>query len=213
MVDELDDLEGAFVSISDEEYTELQAKVRQGNSLDFHGRYAQACNWQLKRLVLQAAYRHYLPSILETAKSGHLLDPNIITWEFSPIEDATWHQIKTLGLPFYPQFPILEYFADFADPFRKIAIEVNRRELHSTRSHNIRKKLMRQAGWEVYRIPTCAAMRYLEDIFSADMASEIEEAINSEQPFSESNKPYLKMAESTLDGYLLVLRRRCYTKN
>jgi very-short-patch-repair endonuclease len=209
---DLDDFEESFTSISDEEYAELQAKARKGNSLDFHSRYAKATDWQSKQLVIRAAYQYYLPSILEAARTGHSLDPNIVTWDFSQVEDDTWHQIRALGLPFYPKFPVLDYFADFADPFRKISIEVSKRELHSTKSHNLREKLMQQAGWKVYRVPSRTTLRYLDGAFTADIARAIEEAINNEHPFSEENRSYLEMAESTLDGYLLALRRRHYTK-
>lgn len=212
MLDEIDDEDSPFISVSDEEYAEMQAKVQQGNSLDFHTRYANARDEQAKHLVIKAAYKHYLPSIMEAARTGHHMDPNIVTWKFLSVEDDVWYQIRALGLPFYPQFPILDYYASFADPFRKIAIELNRKKLHNKRQDNFREQQMRKAGWEVYRLSGRTATRYLEGAFSADVAREIEEAINSEHPFSEENKSYLEMAESTLDGYLLVLRRRYYSK-
>jgi very-short-patch-repair endonuclease len=209
----IDDEESPFISISDEEYAEMQAKVREGNSLDFHGRYAKASDWRLKQLVVQDAYKHFLPSIIEAAKTGHSIDPNIVTWKFSLVEDAAWYQIRALGLPLYPQFPILDYFADFADPFRKIVVEVNRSKPQNKKSDNLREKLMREAGWKVHRINGRTLMRYLQPSFSADIAREIEENINSDHLFLEENKFYLEMAESTLDGYFLILRRIYYTKN
>jgi len=38
----------------------------------------------------------------------------------SPIEFNVWSDIRSNGLMFYPQFPVLNYFIDFADPIRKI---------------------------------------------------------------------------------------------
>ena len=72
---------------------------------------------------------------------------------------------------------------------------------------------MRKEGWEIHRITGRIASRYLEDVFVEDTVYEIKEAVGSEYPFSIDNRSYLEMAEETLDGYLLVLRRRHYTRN
>lgn len=210
---DLDDFEDSHTEISEEDYAALQARTQQARSSGFHDRYAKARTWQLKCLVLQAAYKHYLPLILEAAKAGRSIDPNIVAWEFSTTERDTWGEIRALGLPFYPRFPVLDYFADFADPFRKIVIEVNRSKPQNKTRDNLCEKLMREAGWEVYRLTGRTTMRLLGDAFTADEAVEIEEAINSKYPFSEANQSYLEMAESTLDGFLLVLRRRHYSKD
>ncbi|GAB3637282.1 hypothetical protein GCM10027422_28720 [Hymenobacter arcticus] len=203
----------SFISISDEEYAAMLAKTRQGNSLDFHGRYAKAHDWQSKHLVIRAAYEHYLPSIKEAAKTGHSVDPNIVTWDFLPIEDDTWLQIRALGLPLFPKFPVFDYFTDFADPLRKIIIELGGKKSLIKKKEDLRDKRVKAAGWKIYRLSGRAAMRYLESAFSVEIAREIEGVINGDDPFSEENKDYIKMAESTLDGYLLVLRRRYYTKD
>lgn len=191
----------------------VQGKELEANELDFHGLYAEARDWKAKLSVLVLAYKYHLPNILAAARRGYSTDPNIVTWEFSPIKDAAWCQIRVLGLPFYPQFPILGYFADFADPFRKIAIELDGKKFPTGKKDDARDKRMRQEGWEIHRITGRTATRYLEDIFPADIAHEIKEAIGSEHPFSISNRSYLEMAESTIDGYLLVLRRRHYVKD
>lgn len=233
MIDEIDDEDSPFISVSDKEYAEMQAKlqeskarkikikkniliqdkIRKTDELDFHGLYAEARDWKAKLSVIVLAYNYYLPNILAAARRGHSIDPNIVTWEFSPIKDAAWCQIRVLGLPFYPLFPILGYFADFADPFRKIVIELDGKKFPTGKKDDIRDKRMRQEGWEVHRITGRTATRYLEDVFSADIAHEIKEAIGSEHPFFIGNRSYLEMAESTIDGYLLVLRRRHYVKD
>jgi very-short-patch-repair endonuclease len=231
MIDEIDDEDSPFVSISDEEYAEMQTKVQQAkalqseiqqvsiqqaklvdsNELDFHRLYTKARGWQSKFSVIRAAYNYYLPSILAAARTGHSINPNIVTWEFSPIEDNAWGQIRALGLPFYPQFPILDYFADFADPLRKIAIELDGKKFHDKKRDDIRDSRLHKEGWKIYRITGRIASRYLEDVFSEDIVYEIKEAVGSEYPFSIDNRSYLEMAEDTLDGYFLVLRRRHYT--
>jgi hypothetical protein len=39
---------------------------------------------------------------------------------FTPIEQNIWNELRANGLPFYFQYPVLNYFLDFADPIRKI---------------------------------------------------------------------------------------------
>jgi very-short-patch-repair endonuclease len=229
---DLDDEESPFISISDEEYAEMQAKVQQAKAQrdkiqspevqkfrkreaskpDFYSLYKEARTWQSRLSVIQVAYEYYLPSILAAATTGRSIDPNIVEWEFTLIEDIAWCEIRALGLPFYPQFPILNYFADFADPLRKIVIELDGKRFHNKKKDDARDKRMRDEGWEIHRITSSTAKRYLDNVFSVDEAYEIRDVIGGEQPFSIANRPYLEMAESTIDGYLLALRRRHYVK-
>jgi very-short-patch-repair endonuclease len=239
----IDDEDSPFISISEEEYAAMQAEVQQAKSQqaksqqaksqqaklrtlviqqpslqeaiepDFHRLYKEARTWQSKLSVIQAAYKSYLPSILSAARTGRSIDPNIVEWEFTRIEDFAWCEIRALGLPFYPQFPVLNYFADFADPLRKIVIELDGKKFHNKQKDDARDKRMRDDGWEIHRITSKTAERYLDDVFSVDEAYEIKEAIGGEHPFSIANRAYLEMAKSTIDGYLLVLRRRHYVKD
>lgn len=231
MIDEIDEEDSPFVSISDEEYAQLQARVRQAKArqaeiqqvrsqhaslldsiaLDFHGRYTEARDWQSKLSVIQAAYNYYLPSILAAARRGCFINPNIVPWKFSRVADNVWCQIRALGLPFYPKFPILNYFVDFADPIHRIVIELEGKKVHDKQKAAIRENRLRNEGWKIYKITEHTASRYLGDVFSEDAVYEIKEAVGGEYPFSIENRAYVEMAEDTLDGYFLVLRRRYYT--
>lgn len=233
MLYDIDDEDSPFISISDEEYAEMQAQVQRAKAQqaklqslvnqypglqestkpDFHRLYKEARTWKSKLSVIQAAYKSYLPSILSAAKIGRSLDPNIVEWEFTHIEYSAWCEIRALGLPFYPQFPVLNYFADFADPLRKIVIELDGKKFHDKQKDDARDKRMRDGGWKIHRITSSTAECYLDSVFSVDEAHEIKEAIGGEHPFSISNRAYLEMAETTLDGYLLILRRRYYTND
>jgi len=81
-------------------------------------------------------------------------DPYPIDWSpyFSPIESVAWGEIRCLGLPFWPQFPIGQYFADFADPEKKVVIECDGKEFHSKERDTPRDAFMNANGWCVYRI-------------------------------------------------------------
>lgn len=76
-------------------------------------------------------------------------------WEnhFSPIESLVWGDIRFLGLPFYPEFPVDKYFIDFADPIEKIGIEVDGKEFHQDYEKDlIRQKYLESLGWKIFRI-------------------------------------------------------------
>lgn len=67
------------------------------------------------------------------------------------IERMAWMEIRKLGLPMLPQFPIGKYFADFADPIKKIVIEIDGKEWHDASKDMLRDKEMNELGYEVIR--------------------------------------------------------------
>jgi len=69
------------------------------------------------------------------------------------VEKMAWIEIRNLGLPFLPQFPIGKYFADFADPVRRIVIEVDGKEWHSEDKDKVRDEFMQKLGYKIVRIP------------------------------------------------------------
>ena len=72
---------------------------------------------------------------------------------FTPIEKNVWSDIRFLGLPFYPQFPVERYFVDFADPVKKIAIEVDGKEWHGDyEKDKLRQIEIEKLGWTIVRI-------------------------------------------------------------
>jgi very-short-patch-repair endonuclease len=82
----------------------------------------------------------------------------------SPIEDLVWGAIRFLGLPLYPQYPIGPYFADFADPERKLVIEVDSIRWHKDLEKDARRDAdMRKLGWMVVRIPSRMVYKNRED--------------------------------------------------
>lgn len=110
---------------------------------------------QLDREKIRKAYREYGPVL----SSGFPLSPYDIgvDWitAFSPIEDNVWAAIRYLGLPLYPQFPVGQYFIDFADPYRKIGIEVDSKQWHKDKVKDWKRQgEIEKEGWRIYRIPS-----------------------------------------------------------
>jgi very-short-patch-repair endonuclease len=85
---------------------------------------------------------------------------------FSPIEENVWGDIRYIGIPFYPQYPILEYFVDFADPVKKIAIECDGKEFHQDKEKDrIRQERIEAEGWEFIRFEGKDTYKCYDDFF------------------------------------------------
>jgi|SRR6476620_9086059 len=99
--------------------------------------------------LIRKAYDYYMPSIMNGPISPYFLE-----WKWSPIEFAMWCDIRRIGLPFYPQFPVLNYFLDFADPVKKIAIECDGKQWHQDiEKDKARDKRIEALGWQIFRVP------------------------------------------------------------
>jgi very-short-patch-repair endonuclease len=123
-----------------------------------------------------AIYENLLPVWMEEYRqTGNMLhDPYVKNWvaEFTPIEMAVWQDIRSCGLPFYPQIPACGYFLDFANPFLKIAIECDGAEFHDYAKDSIRDKKLEENGWIVFRISGSKCKRILPDPFYCDSYDE-----------------------------------------
>lgn len=110
---------------------------------------------RLKRLSwIRGMYRREM-------ECGGLADPYFIDWLhiFTPIESFAWGEIRSTGLPFWPQFPIGRFTADFADPVKKIVIECDGRAYHTDPLKDARRDdAMRADGWRVFRLPGSACV-------------------------------------------------------
>lgn len=83
----------------------------------------------------------------------------------TPVERNVWSDIRYLGLPMYPQFPVGKYYLDFADPFRKIAIEVDGKihlEKEVKAKDDLKDKYLESKGWTVIRIQGWKTFRHRE---------------------------------------------------
>ncbi|HEY5800661.1 MAG TPA: DUF559 domain-containing protein [Burkholderiaceae bacterium] len=85
---------------------------------------------------------------------------------FTPIENAVWSDIRTAGMPFYPQIPALNYFLDFACPMLKIAIECDGKAWHDFELDAARDKRLAAAGWMVFRIEGHECLRFIDNPFA-----------------------------------------------
>jgi len=71
----------------------------------------------------------------------------------TPIETWFWADIRACDAVLYPQYPVLDFFVDFANPKAKVAIECDGAAFHMDKAKDAaRDKRLTDLGWTVYRI-------------------------------------------------------------
>lgn len=114
-------------------------------------------------LKIRKMYSEILPEWdLEYKKTGDMRqDPYFYDWKFTPIEKHVFNDIRCLGLPFYPQIPVLNFFIDFGCPFLKIGIECDGKEWHDVEKDFLRDRKLEDQGWTIFRIEGHECARYI----------------------------------------------------
>lgn len=113
----------------------------------------QENNWD----ALRWHYDLAMPEIMDVDQWVYGIDP--YAWEepfgmvnMTPIERLMWCDIRQTGIVMYPQFPVLNFFLDFANPIAKVAIECDGKEFHDRKKDEERDARLRDIGWTVYRL-------------------------------------------------------------
>ena len=86
-------------------------------------------------------------------QAGARVSPYWANWDFTPIEQVLWDDLRFYGLPFYPQVPVGRSFVDFGDPVLRIALEADGRDFHDRHDDTWRdQRLYSQHQWRVFRV-------------------------------------------------------------
>lgn len=123
----------------------------------FRTKYALSLDYFTMLDFISEYYKNESENIIELAKRDKCAYYNIYAfdWEkiFTPIESEAWFSIKTKGrIVLYPQYPVLNYHLDFANPYLKIALELDGAKYHDKEKDLKRDNNLRALGWTVYRI-------------------------------------------------------------
>jgi very-short-patch-repair endonuclease len=133
--------------------------------------------WQ----IIRDAYKLLLPAIMEAGEKGGAVCPYILEWDFTPIERMAWMDIRGMGLPLFPQFPVGRVFIDFADPYRKIGVELDGAAYHERERDLARDEKLKLQGWKIFRIPGRVANKIIENPFESSetprLSSEFREKV------------------------------------
>jgi very-short-patch-repair endonuclease len=101
-------------------------------------------------------YERESGNILDTFQKSNKMFYNSYPLDWSkimtPIEFQAWVAIRSKGIVLYPQYPVLNYHLDFANPGLMIALELDGAEWHDKERDLKRDNKLRELGWTVYRI-------------------------------------------------------------
>jgi very-short-patch-repair endonuclease len=122
---------------------------------------------------LRQLYMENISDILKVSEENihRWSDVYYLDWPsfFSPIEKIAWNSIRDLGfVVLYPQFPLFNYFIDFANPYLRIGLELDGK-CHDKIKDRERDIFLHEYGWEIFRITG------RESFLSYKNISEIEE--------------------------------------
>lgn len=138
---------------------------------------------------------------------GEHWEPYPIDWTrlFTPIESQAWSAIRYYGLPMRPQYPIGRYFADFADPAKKLVIECDGRKWHDAKKDGVRDRDMLRLGWLVFRVSGADCNRILPD--PHEIAEDFYSEYITECAAFERLRAWYR---TTVDGVVALLAERYY---
>lgn len=145
-------------------------------------------------------YNFLTPLIMEVSNENarRWVDPYCgIDWVnmFSPIEAEAWHAIRQFGhAPLYPQYPVFNYFIDFANPAMLVAVECDGKEFHKDKEKDKRRDTeLVEKGWTVYRISGKECFRApSNDYYNRDSRQNKEDILQ-------------KFYETTIDGLIKAI--------
>jgi|GEM_PF-1875678 len=92
----------------------------------------------------------------------------IESWDklLNPVALRVFEDIKFMGIPLYPMYPLTESTVlHFANPFNKIAIEINYK---NSKQELLARKLaiLKAAGWQVYKTASQKSYYSFEEYFN-----------------------------------------------
>jgi hypothetical protein len=197
-----------IVSVADIEELEEDFEnygIRRKIELDFLELEKITDKWGFIRQI----YMENLPDIMEASKNSvrRWIDPYFLDWinHFSPIEEIAWNSIRgSHYIPLYPQFPVFNYFIDFANPYLRIGLELDGKNFHAEEKDAVRDQVLSNYGWKIFRV------KGSECYTSYKHPSELsEEGVPREEQFDEIENWIM----NTCDGVVKAIRVVYFSSN
>jgi very-short-patch-repair endonuclease len=106
-----------------------------------------------KWAFIRQAYMEAMPGIMGPGADA-LQTTIVLDWDhhMNAFEKDVWHSIRLSRAAFLPQFPVFNYFIDFANPRLRLALELDGKQ-HDPDKDRKRDELLWSIGWRTFRIP------------------------------------------------------------
>jgi very-short-patch-repair endonuclease len=125
---------------------------------------ASAGQWRARE-ILREVYDMLAPLLLwSAAKNGtHVqVEPYPLDWllTFSHIEFSAWQDIRqNPNVALYPEYPVGQYFIDFANPALMVGVELDGKDYHGAEKDWRRDIELLRMGWLIFRVPGTEAWK------------------------------------------------------
>ena len=174
--------------------------------------YSSMYNTLKSQKLIRETYELITPEIFKAAVKGKNVHMYILHWNFSPNAGKAWSIIRSMQIGLYPQYPALNYFLDFADPYRRIAVFVEERIPSSVMYVDYQDKALALYGWKVFRIPNEVSNSYESDLLPIHLVNIDDVNAKSEEQLIERKKWNQELSKKTIDGFFRWLKDN-YFKN
>lgn len=140
-----------FENVTDDDYKNFELNFLL--SSDFNSLEKITDKWGFFRQI----YMENISKILETSQKDIKKWSQVyyVDWSshFSPIEAIAWSSIRETGnVVLYPQFPVFNYFIDFANPFLRIGLELDGKAFHNDNKDFEKDIKLKRFGWKIFRV-------------------------------------------------------------
>lgn len=167
-------------------------------------------------IIIREEYAKRMASAEVIAK-GRCFKPAFIgyNYDWAPNSEQAWFCQKAEGMTLFPLFPFLQYFLDFGDPFRKIAVLIEEKANPWTDDKALieQERLLRFSGWRIFRITDVVANTYEENVLPEHLSRCPYGEFEDDDQFEEYQSWKPELERTTIDGFFRWLKKEYYSYN
>lgn len=160
---------------------------------------------------IRQMYMEMMSDIMAKAKQNVSipLNPYFLDWSthFSPIEYNAWVSIRATRIALYPQFPLFNYFIDFANPYLRIGLELDGKDFHNEEKDRDRDEMLYKFGWKIFRVTGKETYNEFKDF------AEIESEFAEYQDEAQREEDLTNWMFNTCDGVVNAIRMVYFEKD
>ncbi|KAA5544850.1 DUF559 domain-containing protein [Adhaeribacter rhizoryzae] len=155
---------------------------------------------------IRQMYMEMIPQIMEKAQLDISvpISPYFLDWgtHFSPIEFNAWISIRAIRIALYPQFPLFNYFIDFANPYLRIGLELDGKDYHDEEKDKIRDELLYKFGWKIFRVKGKETNTEFKDIY--EIETDFSDFQDEEQRYESLSNWLLNSCDGVINALRIV---------
>jgi hypothetical protein len=164
--------------------------------------------------LIREVYEIINPSIMKRAAIGDRNHWYVLEWlfPFAPNARRMWGIIREIPMGLYPQYPVMQYFLDFADPYRRIAVFIEEKTRWESDEIDYQDRLLITHGWKIFRIPIKVADTYESDLLPEYLIDVYDLGAKSKEQLLERKTWDDELSKKTIDGFLRWLKNTYFKK-